>query len=315
MILEVADWSVKAIHKTDVVVIGSGAAGTSIALGLQKLGVGVIVTEGGDSLYTEKSQECYKGESSGIELPYGVKGSRLRFYGGSTNCWGGMCGELNEDDFKERDWVPGSGWPINKEDLLPYYKKAATFLGISYSSVKNPEGVDGFKKFDGLESQSLVHTKKMNFQNVFRSKFKNGKNIHLFLNANFLNFSRDDPFDKVNHIEVGSFSGERSKIQAKFFVLACGGIENPRILLNSIEADRGAFGNTYDNVGRYFCDHPIAPCATVIDLKGKSEFFSYNETKSHINDGRSLVVPYYRIPFSIQKKYGLPPVSGYLSAQ
>jgi len=305
MILEVSDWSSKSVHKSDVLVIGSGAAGTSIALGLQKLGVSIIVTEGGGRLYTEKSQECYEGESSGIELPYGLKGSRLRFYGGSTNCWGGMCGELNEDDFKKRDWIPDSGWPINKGDLLPYYKKAAEFLGINYSSVKNPEEVDKFKRFNGLESQSLVHTKKQNFQNVFQSKFKNEKNMDLFLNANFLNFSRVSSADKVDYIEIGSFNGKKSKIHAKFFVLACGGIENPRILLNSAEVGRSAFGSVHDNLGRYFCDHPIAPCATVIDLKGKSKNFPYNESKNYINDGKSLVIPYYRIPSSVQHKYGL----------
>jgi choline dehydrogenase-like flavoprotein len=44
-------------------------------------------------------------------------------------------------------------------------------------------------------------------------------------------------------------------VSAKVFVLAAGGIENPRLLLLSNERSPAGVGNAHDVVGRYFMDH------------------------------------------------------------
>ncbi|MFC6671847.1 GMC oxidoreductase [Marinobacterium aestuariivivens] len=46
-------------------------------------------------------------------------------------------------------------------------------------------------------------------------------------------------------------------MRARYFVLACGGIENARILLLSNRVARAGLGNQYDRVGRFFMDHPM----------------------------------------------------------
>jgi hypothetical protein len=45
-------------------------------------------------------------------------------------------------------------------------------------------------------------------------------------------------------------------IQARFFVLACGGIENARLLLVSNSVLKNGIGNQNDLVGRFFMEHP-----------------------------------------------------------
>ena len=37
---------------------------------------------------------------------------------------------INEIDFLKRNWVKNSGWPINRNDLNPYYKKANSYFEI-----------------------------------------------------------------------------------------------------------------------------------------------------------------------------------------
>ena len=59
-----------------------------------------------------------------------MKGSRLRFFGGSTNCWAGGCGELEIEDYMHREWVSHSGWPIDSSELDLYYQKTSNFLDI-----------------------------------------------------------------------------------------------------------------------------------------------------------------------------------------
>jgi choline dehydrogenase-like flavoprotein len=302
MILNPNDWSKKE-HKVDVLIIGSGIAGTTIALELQKKNVSTIVVEGGKDVYTHESQDCYNGSSSGIELPYGLKGSRLRFHGGSSNCWAGMCGELDEEDFIKRDWVSNSGWPIKKKDLVDYYKKSADLFKINRKSIVDPGSVPNLKEINGMETRSLVGTKIRFFKDAFKEKFKKSDNLHLFLDANFYKFSQIDNLQTIKNIRVKSFNSHTTKIYAKNFIIACGGVENPRILLHSSQGSGSALGNLYGNVGRYFCDHPIAPCATVIDHKGEVGVFDYDENRNNFTDGKSNVIPYYRVPFSIQSKY------------
>ena len=45
-------------------------------------------------------------------------------------------------------------------------------------------------------------------------------------------------------------------VEAPFFALCTGGIENARLLLNFDSQMQGGIGNANDQVGRYFCDHP-----------------------------------------------------------
>ena len=47
----------------------------------------------------------------------------MRYFGGSTNCWAGVMAELDEEDFEKRNWIPYSGWPFSKKELI-YIGKA-----------------------------------------------------------------------------------------------------------------------------------------------------------------------------------------------
>ena len=53
-----------------------------------------------------------------------------------------------------------------------------------------------------------------------------------------------------------SLGGEAFSVNARFFVLATGGLENARLLLASNRVQPAGLGNGHDVVGRYFMDHP-----------------------------------------------------------
>jgi choline dehydrogenase-like flavoprotein len=61
---------------------------------------------------------------------------------------------------------------------------------------------------------------------------------------------------------TSTLEGKSASIRAPRFVLACGGIENARILLLSNRNQPAGLGNERDLVGRYFMDHPHIACAT-----------------------------------------------------
>jgi len=89
----------------DICIAGAGAAGVAIALSLAEQNHKVVLLEAGGIDYEEETQDPYIGENIG--RPYhDITTTRLRFLGGSTNHWGGMCSHLDPHDFEKRSWVP-----------------------------------------------------------------------------------------------------------------------------------------------------------------------------------------------------------------
>ena len=89
----------------------------------------MIVLESGDFDLDDTTQALYEG--SAIGLPYSnLDQPRLRFFGGTTNHWGGICRPFETADFEPRDNIRFTGWPIRKTDLEPFYRPAAVICGL-----------------------------------------------------------------------------------------------------------------------------------------------------------------------------------------
>src|SRR6266478_6660971 len=79
--------------------------------------------EGGRGDYDSATQDVYDGEVVGRDyFPPTV--TRLRYFGGSTNHWDGLCRPLDPIDFERRPEIPESGWPFAAAELDPYYRRA-----------------------------------------------------------------------------------------------------------------------------------------------------------------------------------------------
>ena len=92
----------------DIIIIGSGPAGLTLALKLEEKKFNVAVIEAGERYYSEESQKYYKGEAT-KEFPRPIELTRLSMFGGTMGHWGGTCRTLDSYDF--------SRWPIKKEKL------------------------------------------------------------------------------------------------------------------------------------------------------------------------------------------------------
>ena len=64
--------------------------------------------------------------------------------------------------------------------------------------------------------------------------------------------------NSIDWLDVRAPSGKAHKAKAKAYVLAAGGLENPRILLASNSVATAGLGNQNDLVGRFFMEHPHA---------------------------------------------------------
>ena len=88
--------------ETEVCVIGAGAAGVALARDLMNLRREVCLLEAGGMDYEIDTQSMFEGQNIGMEY-YDLDHARLRFFGGTTNIWGGRCVPLDPIDFERRE--------------------------------------------------------------------------------------------------------------------------------------------------------------------------------------------------------------------
>lgn len=127
----------------DAIVIGTGAGGAPLLARLARAGLKVVALEAGkhwnpyhDFPTDEKAQSklFWNDErlSAGNDpLPFGNNNSGTGV-GGSTLHYTAYTPRAQPDDFRIRtDFGVGEDWPLNFEDIEPYYDEVEQFLGVS----------------------------------------------------------------------------------------------------------------------------------------------------------------------------------------
>jgi choline dehydrogenase-like flavoprotein len=87
---------------------------------------------------------------------------------------------------------------------------------------------------------------------------KRSSAVTIYINSNVVNLELDEALRRVARVDVCCLNGVRYAIKARHFVLACGGLENTRILLSSDRQLPNGVGNAHDLLGRFYMDHPRA---------------------------------------------------------
>lgn len=249
--------------ETEVCVIGGGVAGIILALEFEKHGVKACLLESGGFAPDEATRDLFRGQSVGTPYEF-ADGCRSRFLGGSSNCWGGWCRPLEEDDFERREWAPYSGWPIAKSDLQHYYDRSHGVLGLGPARFDTEFWVDAINHPEvrrhpftngGVVDVVSQFSPPIRFGKHYRKELADSKHVTVYLYANAVDFETDGA-QTVRHVKVKTLTGREARVSARFFVLATGGIENARLLLASNKDWPNGLGNHNDLVGRFFMDHP-----------------------------------------------------------
>ena len=120
----------------DVIIIGSGAGGGTLAHALASTGAEILLLERGD--FVPQEPENWDPEAVWKHLRYradetwlGPDGKPFRPYthycvGGNTKFWGSVLFRLRREDFGELEHVDGvsPAWPIDYDALAPFYERA-----------------------------------------------------------------------------------------------------------------------------------------------------------------------------------------------
>ena len=237
------------------IIIGSGPAGLTLALELEKKKINSILIEAGSNEYNEKELRFMQGNLIGNGYD-AISTSRLRQFGGSSGHWGGLCNLFDNHDFRD--------WPIQKSDLDPYILKAKKILILRHKFYK--ENLNENLNIYNVEWSKVKFGEKY-FNHVKKSKF-----IFLSLNTVFLNFNGKNGYIT----SITCYKNKYINLKANYYVLNCGGMENSRLLLWS-QFKKPELFNRRLPIGNFFMDHPFHRVGEGVIIRDKlSSYFKNN---------------------------------------
>lgn len=329
MIEDASTFAEGATLSADICIIGSGAAGITLAHQLIGSGRTVIVLEGSavdgrprlsaDHAETLSRQETHPAPANaaydicdqhrfcdplaqtlyeGTVSPqmkaideHFLTRSRIRVYGGTTNCWGGWTRTLTPEDFDRTDLDPLMKWPITRGDLERFYAVAQQYCSLprfepfrydqpEWWTDKADRPLEVLRPLTG-NTQTVVWTEmngkgpatpdgSLDFQLVWGPSTFRDPNTTLVRNANVRALIRNSA-NAITHAGCTTLNydtrqpGNSFTVQARQFVVAAGGIETPRLLLQSRLNGPG------DTLGRYFMVHPLNVSAVTFTGKPAQE--------------------------------------------
>ena len=329
------------VDDCDVCVIGAGPAGALVASRLAKAGHNVVVLDAGprfDPADRVARQErairpfydrpaVWDGDpdrgahSNSGEWFYPLNHARVKGVGGSTLHWQGMVMRLHEADFNSQtERGVGVDWPIDYEDLRPYYADAEQELGVAGGD--NPFGPPReqprpMPEFQPSYSDSLF-AEACDELGISMHSVPNARNSESYDGrSQCVGYGTCQPvcpsgakYDATVHIERSEEAGatviDRAPVQrlehdadsvtaavyatpdgkhrqeADAFVVAAGGVETPRLLLLS-DSDHypGGLANSSGLVGKFFMDHLFAGTGGVLDEPTRQGHIGFLTSESH----------------------------------
>lgn len=271
MIRDLGDAGAAPLPPYDVCIIGSGPAGLTVARELASAGLRLCVLESGGRRTTRAGDALREVHSDGIRIkPY----SRERVLGGASTTWGGLGATLDPVDMSARPFLAMPGWPITRDELLPYWVAATERYGFAPLRAYGPDGFGAIATRgdvrltwrDVEEKVLLAASEPLDFGQAYQGIFA-APDVDLWLDATVLRLERGagGALGPIRRAVARTLAGREVAVEATAFVLATGGLENPRLLLASQDLCPAGLGNERDQVGRGLMNHP-KQYAGVIDL-------------------------------------------------
>ncbi len=259
------------VLSTQVCVIGAGAAGVTLALELASQHLEVILLEAGGLKADKASLRDAAGEiaSTGHHAP--LSECRSRQLGGTTALWVGRCLPLDPIDLERRDYLPGSGWPIEWAELERWYSRANDYCHAGTSTYTLAEAlpdapvslVPGFRDGALIGSHIERWSLPTHFGRHHRQALSASKRIRVLLYAACTDIEFNSEQRRVTTVSAATAPGRGFQVRAQTFVLAGGGLENTRLLLASNKTETRGIGNRHGHLGRYYMGHVFGSVAEI----------------------------------------------------
>ena len=272
----------------NICIIGSGPAGMVLALEFANTGLKVTLIESGLHKKNSNSQKLSEAHIEPNSSHSSMNEAVSRQLGGTSNLWGGRCVPYDEIDFQPRSEIGVSGWPFLKDELDNYWGKACFYTNCGEAEFLRTEAILGSSSLTESFVDSTVRSDQLErwssnpvLVTQLGQDLSRHPNIRCMLGWTAVGFTSSKSC-KVEGVLVRKTDGifEDSLIKTDLVIVACGGVESTRLLLNAFESKQINVDG-YKHLGRYYMGHLSGKIAT-INFKGDPKKTDYS---FHLSNG------------------------------
>jgi choline dehydrogenase-like flavoprotein len=295
--------------QADVAIVGAGPVGVAIAIRLAGRAGRVVLIEAGGARYKRADNlNFFRAERVDDRRHAPAELNRRRMLGGTSSVWGGRCIPFDPEDFQPTSVRPG--WPIAFAEFEAHVADALEFLDVGPPEF-SAAAVLPNHYFPSTSSSALVldrierYSKPTNAWRKWRDHLDRSRDVTVIHGAACTEVLTDSDGARAVALELGTVSQRRHKIVAGTIVLACGGLETPRLLLASRRTHSCGLGNGRDLVGRFYMTHLVSSAENAGILRlaeaTTARAFDYSKTTDGAY-GRRMIL----LSPEVRRREGLP---------
>ena len=261
----------------DACVVGAGPAGIACALDLNARGLKVLLLEAGREKPVPGNPDLLAADLSHPEHHDPTDLVAAHALGGSSHWWGGRSAPFDSADFAH--------WPLAYADMLPWYARAAEFLGARcVHETPAPGAFANLQDFDATRDETWGPQINMSIR--WRSALNASAGPTVLLCARVLGLNCADGRIEGLRVCIGD---EVRTARAKRFILTCGGLGGLKLLLLAQRDAPALFGGEGGPLGRGYMGHLAGAIADIeLSHPGDVDAFSTRDVDGGVRARRRI---------------------------
>lgn len=282
------------VETCDVCIVGSGPAGYAVARSLEGSGLKVIILESGgpNSVTGPHNLSMLGSDSSAFASDFHPSRRQI---GGNASAWYIQAGggrrwlrlaTLTRADFDGVAAGDAGVWPLAFDEYQRWLSRAFEVFGLvpPKAGATPPEDAGSTLNIAGEDTRLFRFGDADQLLENMRSLYDQSPDIRLISNAYATEITPDESGREIRAVVFASEPGRAHRVEARFFVLAGGGLAIPQLMLASRSVVPEGIGNQNDTVGRWLMDHPLIAGGDIYPSDPEL-FRSASVYDLHYNDG------------------------------